>query len=45
MKKADLTGKRYGRLTVLGDVKKRGADGRILWPAVSSLKEVPPEDK
>ena len=31
MKKVDLTGKRYGRLTVLGDVKKRGADGRILW--------------
>lgn len=31
MKKVDLTGKRYGRLIVLGDVKKRGADGRILW--------------
>lgn len=29
--KLDLTGNKYGRLTVLGDVGKRTGQGRILW--------------
>lgn len=29
--KLDLTGNKYGRLTVLGDVGKRTGRGRILW--------------
>lgn len=31
MKKIDLTGNVYGRLTVLGDVGKRTSTGRVLW--------------
>lgn len=31
MKKNDLTGNIYGRLTVLGDVGKRTSKGRVLW--------------
>lgn len=31
MKKNDLTGNVYGRLTVLGDVGKRTGKGRVLW--------------
>jgi hypothetical protein len=31
MKKIDLTGNVYGRLTVLGDVGKRTGQGRVLW--------------
>ena len=29
--KLDLTGNKYGRLTVLGDVGKRTGKGRVLW--------------
>lgn len=29
--KLDLTGNKYGRLTVLGDVGKRTKNGRVLW--------------
>lgn len=31
MKKNDLTGNKYGRLTVLGDVCKRTKNGKVLW--------------
>lgn len=31
MKKNDLTGNKYGRLTVLGDVGKRTKNGKVLW--------------